>query len=80
LQISRFSPLRFFYGVFALTLIIGVPLLVELGQVAIPNKHPDSTDWVIASIGAACGYLLVIVVRNRMVLSAKAPRVSRRLG
>jgi VanZ family protein len=73
LSIRRFSPLRPLWDLLALALILGVPALVELGQVALPDKYPDTTDWVLESLGAAAGYVLVILVRNRMVLRAPSP-------
>lgn len=78
LQIRRFSPLRYPYDALVFVLLLGVPLLIELGQVALPSKHPDSTDWILAAIGAGGGYLLVIIVRNKLLLAAKPPRAMRR--
>lgn len=79
LQISRFSPLRHLYQLLVLVLILGVPMLIELGQVALPDKNPDSTDWVLEVIGAGAGYLLVIHVRNKMLLTARPRKITRRL-
>lgn len=37
--------------------IIGVALGIELGQVLLPGKFPDTTDWLLDSIGGIAGYL-----------------------
>lgn len=76
LQIRRFSPTRYLYDGLTFVVILGVPMIIELGQVALPSKHPDSTDWMLEVIGASVGYLLVIVLRNKMVLSAKPRRLT----
>ncbi len=33
-----------------------VAFVIELGQVALPSKHPDTTDWLLALVGGAAGY------------------------
>jgi glycopeptide antibiotics resistance protein len=78
LQIRRFSPWRGIFTLFAMLLIISVPLGLELGQVAMPSKHPDSTDWVLMAMGGAGGFVLVNLVRNRILLSRRpaAPRAA----
>jgi glycopeptide antibiotics resistance protein len=75
LQIRRFSPWRGVFTLFALVLILLVPLGLEIGQLAMPAKHPDSTDWFLMVLGGAAGFVLVHVVRNKMVLSRR-PGVS----
>jgi glycopeptide antibiotics resistance protein len=77
LQIPRFSVWRTLFDLVALALMLGVPALVELGQVALPDKHPDSTDWLLMVMGAGAAFVLVLIVRNKMVLSA-GPRPVRR--
>jgi len=71
LQIRRFSIWRTLFDLFALALMVGVPGVLELGQVALPEKFPDSTDWVLMTLGAGTAFVLVLVVRNKMVLSRR---------
>jgi glycopeptide antibiotics resistance protein len=71
IQIPRFSPWRAVFGIASALVILGVPLLIELGQVAMPEKHPDSTDWFLMVFGAAAGFVLVHIVRNKIVLSSR---------
>jgi hypothetical protein len=71
LQIRRFSPWRGIFTLFAVLILLAVPLVLELGQVAMPAKHPDSTDWVIMAIGGLSGFVLVHVIRNKMLLASK---------
>jgi glycopeptide antibiotics resistance protein len=78
-QIRRFSPLRTLYTGLALVIVVGVPLLIELGQVGLAGKNPDSTDWMLEAIGAAAGFVVVIIVRNRMLLKAPPRRTTRGL-
>jgi len=78
LQIRRFSPLRVLYGGLAFGLLLGVPLLIELGQVGLADKHPDSTDWMLEVTGALAGFVLVIIVRNRLLFRAPPRRPPRR--
>jgi glycopeptide antibiotics resistance protein len=40
----------------ALTALLAAAAFVELGQVALPAKYPDITDWVLESAGAVIGY------------------------
>ena len=77
-QIRRFSPLRTLYTGLALVIMIGVPLLIELGQVGLPDKLPDSTDWMLELLGAGAGFVVVIMVRNRMLPKAPPRRIPRR--
>lgn len=67
-QIRRFSPLRTLYMGMALVIMVGVPLLIELGQVGLPDKYPDSTDWMLKVLGAGAGFLLASIVHTQMLL------------
>lgn len=71
LSIRRFSPWRGPYDLLAVLLMLAVPLGIELGQVALPVKHPDSTDWALSALGAFLGFALVIIVRNKVVMAAR---------
>ncbi len=47
--------------------IVAFALMIELGQVLLPGKFPDTTDWLLASLGGLAGYGLA----RRML---RAPR------
>ncbi|AFL75532.1 VanZ family protein [Thiocystis violascens] len=40
----------------ATLVIVMLPLIVELGQVLLPEKIPDTTDWLLACLGGMAGY------------------------
>lgn len=42
----------------AMLALLGVPAIVELGQVMLPHKIPDTTDWVLESLGGMLGYIM----------------------
>lgn len=46
--------------------IITVPLGIELGQVMLPDKIPDTTDWILESLGGGLGYLVFKFTRARL--------------
>jgi glycopeptide antibiotics resistance protein len=74
LRIRRFSVWRSLFDLLAFALMLAVPAVIELGQVALPEKHPDSTDWLIMVFGALAGFVLVLIVRNKMLLAASPRR------
>jgi glycopeptide antibiotics resistance protein len=39
------------------SLIFGAPMLIEFGQMLLPEKHPDTTDWVLECLGGVIGYI-----------------------
>jgi len=41
----------------ALCFVAGAAAGIELGQVFLPNKHPDVTDWTLACLGGIAGYI-----------------------
>jgi glycopeptide antibiotics resistance protein len=57
------SPL---FGV-SMLVLLGMPALIELGQVMLPEKIADTTDWLLAWLGGLAGY----AVARRML---RAPR------
>jgi glycopeptide antibiotics resistance protein len=63
----RRSPpiLRTIYNFFAIGVVLAVPIGIELGQVALPNKNPDGTDLVLEFIGGCAGYFGLISIRRR---------------
>lgn len=54
--------------VLALLLLAAMPAVIELGQVMLPHKIADTTDWFLAWVGGLAGYALA----RRF---ARAPRV-----
>lgn len=40
----------------AVLALIGLPALIEAGQIALPGKNPDPTDWMLAVLGGSLGY------------------------
>lgn len=55
--VHRMPPgaLRRAGGAVAAVFIVGVALVVELGQVVLPGKVPDATDWFLESVGGLLG-------------------------
>ena len=49
----------------ALILCASVSVAIELGQVLLPEKVPDSTDMVLEIAGAMLGYWAALVVLRR---------------
>lgn len=60
----------------ALAAIIVVALGIELGQVLLPGKYPDTTDWFLESAGGILGYLLfqALPTRQRRPANSSPPR------
>ena len=48
----------------------GVGLAIELGQVMMPNKIPDSTDLFFETMGGALGFGITQIIFHRMALPA----------
>jgi glycopeptide antibiotics resistance protein len=64
-------------GLAAFLALLAVPLGIELGQVLLPDKFPDTTDWVLESLGGGLGYVLFGVIRGRLLAGTRhhsAPR------
>ncbi|MDP1929303.1 MAG: VanZ family protein [Thiobacillus sp.] len=63
------QPWRWRSPLFALSMLVllGMPALIELGQLMLPQKIADTTDWLLAWLGGLAGY----GVARRMV---RAPR------
>lgn len=65
----------------SLLLILAAALGIELGQVMLPDKHPDTTDWLLESVGGMLGYALTRIVRRRLATpSRQTPRRARAAG
>jgi glycopeptide antibiotics resistance protein len=52
---------------FALSMLVlvGMPAIIELGQLMLPHKIVDATDWLLASMGGIAGYALFRVFNTR---------------
>lgn len=58
----------------SLAAIVLAALAIELGQVLLPSKFPDTTDWLLECVGGFAGYLAFRLVRGsppRRVVKAK---------
>ena len=64
LPISHPSFRRLFF-LFALAAMLMTAVVIELGQVALPDKLPDSTDIVLECLGGLGGYLGLIWIWAR---------------
>jgi glycopeptide antibiotics resistance protein len=64
---KRSHPLiQTIYSLFVIGVLLSVPLGIELGQVALPNKNPDSTDLFLEFAGGCAGYFGLVYLRKRM--------------
>ena len=55
---------KLLYRVLGVLLAVFIPFVIELGQVALPGKHPDSTDLVLELLGIGAGFLLMARFRG----------------
>lgn len=55
----------------SIVIIIMVALGIELGQVLLPGKYPDTTDMVLESLGGLMGYGLLRAIRGRLSVGHK---------
>jgi glycopeptide antibiotics resistance protein len=53
--------------------ILFTALGIELGQVMLPGKFPDTTDWFLESLGGCLGYLLFRTIRARLRPRPRGP-------
>jgi glycopeptide antibiotics resistance protein len=51
--------------------ILFAALGIELGQVLLPSKYPDTTDWFLESLGGILGYVLLRIIRRRLSLPSR---------
>lgn len=62
-------------AIVAVGLIVLFALGVELGQVLLPGKFPDTTDWLLESLGGLAGYALArLAMRTPRTASHAAAR------
>lgn len=53
---------------------------IELGQVLLPRKVPDTTDALLETIGGTLGFLAVLSLRERLLPAASRPSAPSTLG
>ncbi|OYY94298.1 MAG: hypothetical protein B7Y41_08240 [Hydrogenophilales bacterium 28-61-23] len=47
---------RFYAAMAAVVALLVAPMLIEFGQMLLPEKFPDTTDWFLESLGGLLGY------------------------
>ena len=55
----------------SMLVIVVTALGIELGQVMLPGKYPDTTDWLLESVGGILGYLLFRLVWARLITGSR---------
>jgi len=72
------QPWRWRGPLFALSMLalVLMPAVIELGQLMLPHKIVDMTDWFLESVGGGLGYVLYRVMQDR-VSRAGRPRGER---
>ncbi len=48
--------IKTYFNIFAILGIIAAAFVIELGQIALPGKHPGNTDLTLEAIGGAIGF------------------------
>ncbi len=61
----RHPSFRRLFSLFVLAAIVTTAVVIELGQVALPDKLPDSTDIVLECLGGLAGYLGLVWIGSR---------------
>ena len=64
----------------ALFLLPAVAMLIEMGQVALPGKYADITDWLFESIGALVGYFGLLFLSAKVAGKTADTRPAGRPG
>jgi glycopeptide antibiotics resistance protein len=72
------SPLRSLFDLAAAAALLATGLAIELGQLALPGKYPDSTDWALESLGGLGGYLAALALAARLGGAPGGPASPRR--
>lgn len=72
----RDSVLKTVFAVMALGLLLLIPFGIELGQVLLPGKVADSTDWLLAVFGGMGGYFGFGFIQQRLADTALVRPVS----
>ena len=60
--------------------ILAATPAIELGQILLPAKYPDTTDWLLESLGGILGYILLRIIRARLSTPRRVPAGVRRSG
>ncbi|MCB1849209.1 MAG: VanZ family protein [Gammaproteobacteria bacterium] len=60
-----YSAARTLYSLLSFSLLLCLPAGIELGQVALPQKHPGSTDMILAICGGFLGYFGLLWLHRR---------------
>ena len=63
-----------------MSVIVVIALGIELGQVLLPGKYPDTTDWFLESLGCILGYVLLRIIRARLSKPVRHQTQPRRHG
>lgn len=73
LRIRRYG-FRAAAGIGFVAFLAALPALVELGQLLLPGKFADGTDWLLETTGGLAGYAAVLALRHR---SSNRPAIRR---
>jgi glycopeptide antibiotics resistance protein len=57
---------RSYGAVASIGVVVVTALGIELGQVLLPEKYPDTTDWFLESLGGMLGYFLFSMLGGRL--------------
>jgi len=65
------QPWRWRSPLFALAMLVLIlmPAAIELGQVMLPQKIVDTTDWFLESLGGLLGYVMVRTINRKLLLA-----------
>jgi len=63
------QPWRWRGPLFALSMLalVLVPVVIEVGQLMLPHKIVDMTDWFLESLGGSLGYVLYRVIQGKVL-------------
>lgn len=61
-------------GLASIAFLAALAFVVELGQVLLPSKYPDLTDWLLETVGGLIGYLGFRFVASRRRLPPHGER------
>ena len=62
------SPARTIYGLLSVGILLAVPSGIELGQIALPQKFPGTTDLILQAIGGCMGYFGLLLLNKRALI------------
>lgn len=60
------SAVRTIYGLLAFGILFAVPFGIELGQIALPEKNPSTTDLLLEVTGGCIGYFGLLLIGRRV--------------